>query len=177
MGFDSFDNVHCSLHGIYSVSHGCVFVRRNKTERRKNAKSDFAAEQFDIKLKRRKLDKKIYDLLSYLKNVCKGKYYLFSRKELAEKCGNGTVTEEELNAYIDSLITSGYIDRKYSDKDVMLLKPLGKSLTAEFNEKPQAEIGFRSKSEEHNAFFKFFIAFLGGFSGALAGIAVFAALC
>mgnify|MGYP006928571266 CR=1 FL=1 len=123
------------------------------------------------------MEKKIYDLLSYLKSECKGKYYLFSKQKLAEKCGDGTVTEEELNAYIDSLITSGYIDKKYSDKDVMLLKPLGKSLTAKPDEKPQTENEQQVKSEGNNAFFKFFIAFLGGFSGALAGIAVFAALC
>ena len=123
------------------------------------------------------MEKKIYDLLSYLKSECKGKYCLFSRAKLLEKCGDRTVTEEELNAYIDSLITSGYIDRKYSDKDVVLIKPLGKSLTAKPDEKPQAENDFREKDEKDNAFFKFFIAFLGGFSGALAGIAVFAALC
>ncbi len=123
------------------------------------------------------MEKKIYDLLSYLKGECKGKYYLFSRKKLVEKCGDGTVTEEELNAYIDSLVTSGYIDKKYSDKDVMLLKPLGKSLTAKPDETPQTENDFKEVSEKDNAFFKFFIAFLGGFSGALAGIAVFAALC
>ncbi len=123
------------------------------------------------------MEKKIYDLLSYLKSECKGKYCLFSRAKLLEKCGDGTVTEEELNAYIDSLITSGYIDRKYSDKDVVLIKPLGKCLTAKPDEKPQAENDFREKDEKDNAFFKFFIAFLGGFSGALAGIAVFAALC
>lgn len=123
------------------------------------------------------MEKKIYDLLSYLKSECKGKYCLFSRAKLLEKCGDETVTEEELNAYIDSLITSGYIDKKYSDKDVMLIKPLGKSLTVKPDEKPQAENDFGKTSEKDNAFFKFFIAFLGGFSGALAGIAVFAALC
>lgn len=123
------------------------------------------------------MEKKIYDLLSYLKSESKGKYYLFSRAELLENCGDETVTEEELNAYIDSLITSGYIDKKYSDKDDMLIKPLGKSFTAKPDEKQQTDSDFGITSEKDNAFFKFFIAFLGGFSGALAGIAVFAALC
>ena len=123
------------------------------------------------------MEKKIYDLLSYLKNESKGKYCLFSRQKLAKKCGDGTVTEEELNAYIDSLIASGYIDKKYSDKDVMLLKPLGKSLNVKPDEMPQTENDLDKTSGKENAFLKFFVAFLGGFSGALAGIAVFAALC
>ena len=107
------------------------------------------------------MEKKIYDLLSYLKSESKGKYYLFSRAELLENCGDET----------------GYIDKKYSDKDDMLIKPLGKSFTAKPDEKQQTGSGFGITSEKDNAFFKFFIAFLGGFSGALAGIAVFAALC
>ena len=108
---------------------------------------------------------------------CNGKYVLFSKKKLLGACGDETVTEEELNAYIESLSASGYLDKKYSDKDVVLLKPLSKSFTVKKDEKPEKYELRAPENSGASDFLKFIIAFLGGFSGALAGIAVFAALC
>lgn len=124
------------------------------------------------------LEDNLYNLLSRVREECKGKYVLFPKKKLLGACGE-TVTEEELNVYIDSLAAAGYLDKKYADNDVVLLKPLGKSLTASRDEKPApqevspAQDGGGIMSE----FLRFIIAFLGGFSGALAGMAVFALLC
>lgn len=125
------------------------------------------------------LEDNLYNLLSRIREECKGKYVLFPKKKLLGACGGETVTEEELNVYIDSLAAAGYLDKKYADNDVVLLKPLGKSLTASRDEKPApqevspAPDGGGTMSE----FLRFIIAFLGGFSGALAGMAVFALLC
>lgn len=103
---------------------------------------------------------------------------LFPKKKLLGACGGETVTEEELNVYIDSLAAAGYLDKKYADNDVVLLKPLGKSLTASRDEKPAPqEVISVTDGGTMNEFLRFIIAFLGGFSGAFAGMAVFALLC
>lgn len=94
-----------------------------------------------------------------------------------KKYGDGTVTEEEFTSLLDSLAAGGYIDVKYADKDVILVKPLGKSLVAEPDKKTDSEEIVNVQSNKSADFLRFFIAFLGGFSGALAGMAVFAAIC
>lgn len=90
-----------------------------------------------------------------------------------KKYGDGTVTEDEFT----SLAATGYIDVKYSDKEVILMRSLGKSLTAMPDVKPETVEAAEVKDDDafHN-FLRFFISFLGGFSGALVGIAVFAAM-
>lgn len=125
------------------------------------------------------LEDNLYNLLSRIREECKGKYVLFPKKKLLDACGGETVTEEELNVYIDSLAAAGYLDKKYADNDVVLLKPLGKSLTASRDEKPvpQEVITVSDGGGTMSEFLRFIIAFLGGFSGALAGMAVFALLC
>ncbi len=125
------------------------------------------------------MEDNLYNLLSRIREECKGKYVLFPKKELLGACGGETVTEEELNVYIDSLAAAGYLDKKYADNDVVLLKPLGKSLTASRDEKPAPRevISVPDGGGTASEFLRFMIAFLGGFSGALAGTAVFALLC
>lgn len=114
--------------------------------------------------------------MSLISEKCKGEYRLFSKKELLSACGDDSVTEEKLNIAIDSLAASGYLEKKYSDKDVVLLKPSAKSLTAEKDadskdKEPVASVDVKTD------FLRFIISFLGGFSGALVGVAIFAALC
>lgn len=125
------------------------------------------------------MEDNLYNLLSRIRDECKGKYVLFPKKKLLGACGGETVTEEELNVYIDSLAAAGYLDKKYADNDVVLLKPLGKSLTASRDEKPapQEVTAVSDGGGTMSEFLRFIIAFLGGFSGALAGMAVFALLC
>ena len=125
------------------------------------------------------LEDNLYNLLSRVREECKGKYVLFPKKKLLGACGGEPVTEEELNVYIDSLAAAGYLDKKYADNDVVLLKPLGKSLTASRDEKPvpQEILPSADGGGTMSEFLRFIIAFLGGFSGALAGMAVFALLC
>ena len=125
------------------------------------------------------MEDNLYNLLSRIREECKGKYVLFPKKKLLGACGGETVTEEELNVYIDSLAAAGYLDTKYADNDVVLLKPLGKSLTASRDEKPapQEVTAVSDGGGTMSEFLRFIIAFLGGFSGALAGMAVFALLC
>ena len=124
------------------------------------------------------LEDNLYNLLSRIREECKGKYVLFPKKKLLGACGGETVTEEELNVYIDSLAAAGYLDKKYADNDVVLLKPLGKSLTASRDEKPAPqEVISVTDGGTMSEFLRFIIAFLGGFSGALAGMVVFALLC
>ncbi len=125
------------------------------------------------------MEDNLYNLLSHISEECKGKYVLFPKKKLLGACGGETVTEEELNVYIDSLAAAGYLDKKYADNDVVLLKPLGKSLTASRDENPAPQEVFPAPDGGGTVseFLRFIIAFLGGFSGALAGMAVFALLC
>ena len=125
------------------------------------------------------LEDNLYNLLSRIREECKGKYVLFPKKKLLGACGGETVTEEELNVYIDSLAAAGYLDKKYADNDVVLLKPLGKSLTASRDGKPapQEVSTVSDGGGTMSEILRFIIAFLGGFSGALAGMAVFALLC
>lgn len=125
------------------------------------------------------MEDNLYNLLSHISEECKGKYVLFPKKKLLGACGGETVTEEELNVYIDSLAAAGYLDKKYADNDVVLLKPLGKSLTATRDESPAPHEVFPAPDGGGTVseFLRFIIAFLGGFSGALAGMAVFALLC
>ena len=94
-----------------------------------------------------------------------------------KKYGDGTVTKDEFTSLADSLAATGYIDVKYSDKEVILMRSLGKSLTAMPDVKPETVEAAEVKDDDafHN-FLRFFISFLGGFSGALVGIAVFAAM-
>lgn len=94
-----------------------------------------------------------------------------------KKYGDGTVTEDEFTSLADSLVAMGYIDIKYSDKEVILMRTLGKSLTAMPDAKPEpVEVSEVKNDDALHNFLRFFIAFLGGFSGALVGIAVFAAM-
>ena len=125
------------------------------------------------------MEDNLYNLLSHISEECKGKYVLFPKKKLLGACGGETVTEEELNVYIDSLAAAGYLDKKYADNDVVLLKPLGKSLTASRDENPAPHEVFPAPDGGGTVseFLRLIIAFLGGFSGALAGMAVFALLC
>lgn len=123
------------------------------------------------------MEEKIYNLLTYISSESKGKYTLFNKSELMKKYGDGTVTEDEFTSLADSLAATGYIDVKYSDKEVILMRSLGKSLTAMPDVKPETVEAAEVKDGDafHN-FLRFFISFLGGFSGALVGIAVFAAM-
>lgn len=122
------------------------------------------------------MEEKVFKLLSYITSASSGKYRLFSKSELYGRYGDESVTEDDFNGIIDSLDISGFIDVKYSDKDLILLKPLGKSLTLLDKENKSVDNQVGSVSERGN-FLRFFISFLGGFSGALVGIAVFAIIC
>lgn len=122
------------------------------------------------------MEEKTYNLLSLISEECKGEYRLFSKKDLLSSLGDDSVTEEKLNLAIDSLAASGYIEKKYADKDVVLLKPSAKSLTAVKDADSKVTERFAA-GDVKNDFLRFIISFLGGFSGALVGIAIFAALC
>ena len=123
------------------------------------------------------MEEKIYNLLTYISSESKGKYSLFNKSKLMKKYGDGTVTEDEFTSLADSLAAMGYIDIKYSDKEVILMRTLGKSLTAMPDATPEpVEVTEVKNDDLIHSFLRFFIAFLGGFSGALVGIAVFAAM-
>lgn len=110
-----------------------------------------------------------------MKGESDGKYCLFPKQKLIDAFGEGTGTKEELNAVLDGLVSSGYIDEKYSDDEVVLLKPLGKSFAALEEEK--AEIPETTEKDGLNNFWRYFIAFLGAFSGALVGATIMLLLC
>ena len=110
-----------------------------------------------------------------MKGESDGKYCLFPKQKLIDAFGEGTGTKEELNAVLDGLVSSGYIDEKYSDDEVVLLKPLGKSFA--LNEEENGEITVTAEKDGLNNFWRYFIAFLGAFSGALVGATIVLLLC
>lgn len=110
-----------------------------------------------------------------MKGESDGKYCLFPKQKLIDAFGEGAGTKEELNAVLDGLVSSGYIDEKYSDDEVVLLKPLGKSFAA--LEEKSTETTETTGKDGLNNFWRYFIAFLGAFSGALLGATIMLLLC
>ncbi len=114
----------------------------------------------------------VFKILSFVKNQSGGEFFLFSRESLARS--GGVESNDKLDEILERLAKTKYIDKKYSDEEYALIKPLEKSYLA--SEDESRDTPFAS-FEKERSFWRFFIPFLGAFSGVLLGLTIFAALC
>ncbi len=123
------------------------------------------------------MDNEYISLLDYLKTECENDYKLLTvkkvLKDLNEKLSSSeNLSEDKFRVMLKILDGGGYVDLKYFDDEVILIKPLLKSFLV-FHERkvepPQESVILEEKPDFRQKFIPLVLSFLSGFLGALLG--------
>ena len=123
------------------------------------------------------MDNEYISLLDYLKTECENDYKLLTVKKAVEDLNGKSSFSERLNedkfrVMLKILDGGGYVDLKYFDDEVILIKPLLKSFLV-FHERkteiPQERVIIEEKPDFSQKFIPLILSFLSGFLGALLG--------
>lgn len=123
------------------------------------------------------MDNEYISLLDYLKSECENDYKLLTVKkvikDLNEKLSfSENLSEDKFRVMLKILDGGGYVDLKYFDEEVILIKPLLKSFLV-FHERkteiPQERVIIEEKPDFRQKFIPLILSFLSGFLGALLG--------
>ena len=115
------------------------------------------------------------NLLEYLKSECERDYKLFSIADTVETLNLAyfnyqPISEDKFRLMIRELFDGEYIDLKYLDEEVALIKPLARGFTVKkevAEENPAVEMVVSNEKKREWVFFLF--SFACSFIGALLG--------
>ncbi|MBR2337396.1 MAG: DUF4524 domain-containing protein [Clostridia bacterium] len=112
-------------------------------------------------------------VLQYLKSECEREYKLFGISDTADLLNRAyfdcqPITADGLRLMVRELYSDGYIDLKYMDEEVVLLKPSGKSFLVEKEGKEGENERIKAPKQGRDLLF-LALSFLCSFIGALLG--------